>query len=70
MNNDMTLFHCLKKKYAFYFKSFQANAVGFRVIVRDVKTLQIVHLFTCLDAVQKIEVWRSIMQAEISRYQY
>ena len=52
----MTLFHCLKKKYAFYFKSFQANAVGFRVIVRDVKTLQIVHLFTCLDAVQKIEV--------------
>jgi WD40 repeat protein len=31
-----------------------ANAVQFRLIIRDVKTLQIVHVFTCLDTIQLI----------------
>ncbi|XP_035697911.1 WD repeat-containing protein WRAP73-like isoform X1 [Branchiostoma floridae] len=33
-----------------------ANCVQYRLIVRDVRTLQILHLYTCLDAVQHI-VW-------------
>ena len=34
----------------------QANAVQYRLIVRQVKTLQITRLYTCLDAVQHVEV--------------
>ena len=35
---------------------FQANVVDYRVIVRDFKTLQITQLYTCLDAIQHVEV--------------
>ncbi|XP_077998010.1 WD repeat-containing protein WRAP73-like [Glandiceps talaboti] len=35
-----------------------ANCVQYRLIVRDIKTLQILQLYTCLDAVQYIE-WSS-----------
>ncbi|KAK2165292.1 hypothetical protein LSH36_52g03026 [Paralvinella palmiformis] len=38
-----------------------ANAVQYRLIVRDFKTLQIQQLFTCLDAIQHIE-WSSDSQ--------
>ncbi len=39
---------------------FQANAVQYRLIVRDVKTLQILQLYTCLDAIQHIEVTAAV----------
>ncbi|XP_019642896.1 PREDICTED: WD repeat-containing protein WRAP73-like [Branchiostoma belcheri] len=32
-----------------------ANCVQYRLIVRDVRTLQILHLYTCLDAVQHLQ---------------
>lgn len=32
-----------------------ANAIQYRLIVRDVKTFQILHLYTCLDAIQLLE---------------
>ncbi|KXJ16324.1 WD repeat-containing protein WRAP73 [Exaiptasia diaphana] len=35
-----------------------ANCVGYRLIVRDVQTLQILQLYTCLDNIQNIE-WSS-----------
>lgn len=35
---------------------FKANAVQYRLLVRDYKTLQITNLFTNLDAVQGLEV--------------
>ncbi len=34
----------------------QANCVQYRIIIRDVKTLQIRSLFTCLDSVDVVEV--------------
>ena len=34
----------------------QANAVQYRLIVRQVTTLQITQLYTCLDAIQHVEV--------------
>ncbi len=42
----------------------QANAVQYRLIVRDVKTLQILQLYTCLDAIQYIEV--NIQDSQLS----
>ncbi|XP_013397882.1 WD repeat-containing protein WRAP73-like [Lingula anatina] len=41
--------------------NYLANAVQYRLIVRDVKTLQILNLYTCLDAVQYVE-WSSDSQ--------
>ncbi|PIK58350.1 putative WD repeat-containing protein WRAP73 [Apostichopus japonicus] len=38
--------------------SFLANVAQYRLVVRDIKTLQIVQLYTCLDAIQQIE-WSS-----------
>eukprot|EP00696_Hemimastix_kukwesjijk_P004594 gnl/Hemi2/15891_TR5251_c0_g1_i1.p2 gnl/Hemi2/15891_TR5251_c0_g1~~gnl/Hemi2/15891_TR5251_c0_g1_i1.p2 ORF type:complete len:446 (-),score=122.24 gnl/Hemi2/15891_TR5251_c0_g1_i1:1365-2702(-) len=35
-----------------------ANAADFRLLLRDVETLQIVQLYTCLDAIQQVE-WTS-----------
>ena len=34
----------------------KANVAQFRLVIRDVTTLQIVNLFTCLDTIQYIEV--------------
>ena len=42
--------------YVTYNYYFQANCVQYRLIVRDIKTLQIVHLFTNMDTVQYMEV--------------
>ncbi|KAK3104488.1 hypothetical protein FSP39_003317 [Pinctada imbricata] len=41
----------------------KASVVEFRLVVRDVDTLQIQNLYTCLDTIQCIEVW-SIEQPE------
>jgi len=38
----------------------QANVVQYRLIVRQVKTLQITRLYTCLDAIQHVEVTASV----------
>ena len=38
------------------FLSLQANSVQYKLIIRDVHSLQIIHLYTCLDAIQTIEV--------------
>lgn len=35
-----------------------ASCVQYRLIIRDVNTLQILHLYTCLDQIQYIE-WSS-----------
>ena len=34
---------------------FLANAVQYRLIVRDAVSLKILHMFTCLDSLQHIE---------------
>ena len=34
----------------------QASCSSYRLVVRDVATLQITHLYTCLDAIQYLEV--------------
>ena len=41
---------------------FQANAVQYRLVVREVSSLQIINLYTCLDAIQCIEVSRSFLR--------
>lgn len=38
--------------------NYLANVAQYRLVVRDIKTLQIVQLYTCLDAIQQIE-WSS-----------
>ena len=48
----ISFFHCLN----LFADRFQANTVQYRLIVREVKTLQILNLYTCLDAIQHIEV--------------
>ena len=37
---------------------FQANSFNFKLVVRDVETLQVVHHYQCLDAIQYFEVSR------------
>lgn len=39
-----------------FYSTFKGNCVQYRLLVRDVKTLQILQLYTCLDVVQCIEV--------------
>ncbi len=35
---------------------FLANVVQFRLIIRDINSLEVIHIFTCLDAINYIEV--------------
>ena len=46
------------------FFRYQGSCVQCRLLVRDVKTLQILQLYTCLDVVQHVEVKFEFIRAE------
>ena len=51
--------------YKYMYCVFQASAIGFRLVVRDMSTLQIQKLFACVDDIEQIKVLISLIHCSL-----
>ena len=61
---ERTSFDLVHAALTNFFFRYQGSCVQYRLLVRDVKTLQILQLYTCLDVVQHVEVKFEFIRAE------